>query len=99
VLDLVDDICGDTWCEGEHDFRFRGVRCTERTASCNLFFLMFPHGTTPSFASWRSCKTDGYAGFASLVEFDATGMPSSLQWNYYEALTTCIANLEQRAIQ
>jgi hypothetical protein len=93
VLDAIDDICGDTWCEGDHDFRFRRLRCEPRTSTCSLFFLMFPHGTAPTFASWRTCKTGDYAGLASLVETDARGVVA-LTPAYYETLTTCIAGLE-----
>jgi hypothetical protein len=28
VLKLVDDICGDTWCEGDHNFLFDQIECT-----------------------------------------------------------------------
>jgi hypothetical protein len=93
VLDAIDDICGDTWCEGDHDFRFRRLRCEARTSTCSLLFLMFPHGTAPTFASWRICKTGDYAGLASLVETDARGAVT-LTPAYYETLTTCIARLE-----
>lgn len=94
VLDAIDDICGDTWCEGDHDFRFRKIVCNQRTSTCSLFFLMFPFETTPTFASWRTCKTGDYLGFTSLVETDASGVVA-LTPRYYDALTTCIARLEE----
>ncbi|MET0591937.1 MAG: hypothetical protein ABW133_04510 [Polyangiaceae bacterium] len=96
VLKLLDDICGDTWCEGDHDFRFLKIGCHESSATCTLFFLMFPYDTSPSVASLRSCKTGNFAGFASLVETDSQGVPS-LTAGYYDAISSCIARLEERS--
>lgn len=36
VLRLVDDICADTWCSGDDDYRFQRLRCTGR--ACALRF-------------------------------------------------------------
>lgn len=96
VLKLLDDICGDTWCEGDHDFRFLKIGCDTSSATCNLFFLMYPYDATPTVASLRSCKTGNFAGYASLVELNPQGVPS-LVWSYYEAVSDCIARLEERS--
>jgi hypothetical protein len=36
VLRLIDDICADTWCEGDHALRFTRFSCSPRRASCTL---------------------------------------------------------------
>jgi hypothetical protein len=97
VLRLVDDVCGDTWCDGDYDFGFRRVACSRRTKTCTLTMQIFPRdgaaGTPRDY--WRSCKTPGFTGFASLVTTAPNGY-QSLDESYYSALTECIARIEQR---
>ena len=72
VLSLVDSICGDTWCEGDHNFHFDRIECARacgKTAgTCRLTFRLFPYDsdvkTGPTYT--RSCKTLGFTGFAYL---------------------------------
>ena len=101
VLKLVDDICGDTWCEGDRNFHFDQIRCTRprgnTKGSCRLAFRMFPYdsdlSTGPTYA--RSCTTPGFNGFASLVDTAPNGY-QSLNWDYYDALTSCISEIESK---
>jgi hypothetical protein len=100
VLELVDNICGDTWCEGDHNFHFDQIQCKQacggaRVGTCQLTFRIFPYDsdleTGPSYL--RTCKTTGFTGFSSLVDTAANGY-QSLQWDYYDALSACIAGVE-----
>jgi len=34
VLSAIDNICGDTWCEGDFDFSFNKLECLKSTESC-----------------------------------------------------------------
>lgn len=98
VLQLVDNICGDTWCEGDHNFSFDQIECQQgrsvHPGSCRLTFRLFSHDTTleagPTFT--RVCRTSNFSGFASLVQ--TTGEYQSLQPAYYQALSDCIARVE-----
>ena len=105
VLELVDDICGDTWCEGDHNFHFDAIQCkaacgASHAGSCQLTFRIFPHDSDlqagPSYV--RTCKTRGFTGFSSLVDTAASGY-QSLQWEYYDALSACISELESKLPQ
>ena len=99
VLELVDDICGDSWCEGDHDFHFDRVECTrpcgKLAGTCSLTFRVFPYDsdlkTGPTYT--RTCKTRGFQNFQSLVD-TATNGYQSLNWEYYDALSTCINQVE-----
>ncbi|HYP74903.1 MAG TPA: hypothetical protein VER12_03040 [Polyangiaceae bacterium] len=101
ALGLIDDICGDTWCEGDHNFRFDHLECTRpcgRTpGTCRLAFRIFPHdsqpSTGPSYA--RTCKTTGFTGFSSLVDTAQNGY-QSLNWQFYDSLSACISRLEEQ---
>ncbi|MEO6603321.1 MAG: hypothetical protein ABIQ16_25780 [Polyangiaceae bacterium] len=101
VLRLVDDICGDTWCEGDHNFHFDRIECSRPCGkvpgTCRLELRIFPYDadlkTGPTYA--RSCKTSGFRGFASLVDTAPNGY-QSLNWEYYDALSACINDLESQ---
>jgi hypothetical protein len=98
VLQLIDNICGDTWCEGDHNFSFDKIECrrgcSTRPGSCKLTFRLHSYDTTieagPTFT--RACRTPGFTGFDSLVH--TIGEYQSLQPSYYDALTECIARVE-----
>jgi hypothetical protein len=92
VLKLVDDICGDTWCEGDNDFRFRRLLCDSSAATCSLMFQIGLRESAASAWRWQTCRTGGFIDFDSLVETTSGGY----QWlthGYYEALSACIGEL------
>lgn len=90
TLKLIDDICGDTWCEGDNNFAFEKLTC--RGKSCTLRLLIIPREDDPPTYS-RSCTTRGFSGFSSLVQTAPNGY-QSLQPAFYDALSACINRLE-----
>ena len=96
ALKLIDDICGDTWCSGDYDFRFHRLTCSAPSATCTLGLQILPRegvpATQPSYL--RTCRTQGFTGFDSLVVTASNGY-QSLDPDYYLALTDCIATLEE----
>lgn len=103
VLKLIDDICGDTWCEGDHNFSFDRLECQKacgkQPSSCKLTFRVFSYDTDietgPTFV--RTCRTGNFSGFASLVKTQSGYQ--SLQPAYYDALTSCISEVESNLPQ
>ena len=103
VLKAIDDICGDTWCEGDHNFSFDRLECVKgcagRAGACQLTFRVFSYDTDletgPTYT--RSCRTAGFTGFDSLVE--TFGDYHSLQPAYYDALTECVGRVESQLPQ
>jgi len=100
ALKSIDDICGDTWCEGDNNFAFRELHCTapsgQRGGTCRLELRIIPlegaRGYPHTFA--RHCTTGNFSGFESLVTTAPNGY-QSLNPAYYAALTECIGRLEQ----
>lgn len=97
VLRLVDDICGDTWCDGDYNFGFRRITCNRAAATCTLTLQVFPREGVVSVRSsyWRSCKTPDFSGFGSLVATAPNGY-QSLDQSYYDALTECMSRIEAK---
>jgi hypothetical protein len=69
--------------------------CRKTPGTCRLGFRILPYdsdpSTGPSYA--RSCETPNFVSFASLVETAQNGY-QSLNWDFYDALSACIAKLE-----
>ncbi len=95
ALKLIDDICGDTWCEGDDDFRFDALSCCAASQSCTLSLELLPREgvSSPKRDYHRSCRTRHFTGFAALVDTAPNGY-QSLNQDYYFALTDCISTLE-----
>ncbi|HTQ05430.1 MAG TPA: hypothetical protein VMI54_16315 [Polyangiaceae bacterium] len=95
ALALIDGICGDTWCDGDYDFRFDALRCGTASRSCALTLEILPReGVASAKGDYhRTCLTGDFDGFASLVDTAPSGY-QSLDQDYYFALTDCISTLE-----
>jgi hypothetical protein len=99
ALQVIDNICGDTWCEGDNNFAFQKLTCTAPTSAapgtCKLQLRVIPSEGAPGYPRTftRSCTTPGFTGYASLVETSSSGY-TSINWDYYLALSDCISSLE-----
>jgi hypothetical protein len=98
TLKLIDDICGDTWCEGDNNFAFVSLTCRAPTGkppkdgSCTLALDIIPRVDEPPRYR-RSCTTRGFSGYASLVTASSSGY-QQLAPAFYDALSECINQLE-----
>lgn len=88
VLRAVDNICGDTWCEGDYNFRFNKLFCSSVSKSCRVVFQYFPHGE-PEKAVGKACDIKRVAHYVHLVD----PRTRSLKDGPYGQLTTCIGKI------
>ena len=84
VLGLIDDICGDTWCEGEHAFRFRSFSCHPRRG-CVLRVRLASWSPEPLRWHDRSARVLGFPRFSDMVVTAPDGQ-RSLRPAFYEAV-------------
>ena len=94
VLDLIDDICGDTWCEGDFAFAFRRFSCSPERQSCTLRLRIASRATEPLEWRWRSREITGFPRFRQMVQTSETGY-QSLDWDFYLAVSEAIRSIEQ----
>ena len=94
VLDLIDDICGDTWCEGDFAFDFRRFACSPEKRSCVLRLRIAYSGDDPLEWKWRSRQITGFPRFRHMVETSDTGY-RSLDWDFYTAVSDAISSIEE----
>jgi hypothetical protein len=108
IKKAIDDICGDSWCEGAFDFRFQEVVLKPEKNETQIFFRMSQQ--YPVRLDWKdgqgfkaqvnqrfydvSCLLPGYANYDSIMQSE-----HALRWEVYTTLTQCINALEDRLIK
>ena len=95
VLDLIDDICGDTWCEGDYAFDFRSFSCEPAERTCTLRLRIARYDDGPLQWRWRTGTVHGFVRFSQMVETSSSGY-QSLDWDFYEAVSALISRVEAR---
>ena len=94
VLDLIDDICGDTWCEGDFAFDFRRFECSPEKRSCVLRLRIASWANDPLEWQWRSRQITGFPRFWQMVDTSDSGY-LSLDWDFYTAVSDAISSIEE----
>ncbi|MGZ3807498.1 MAG: hypothetical protein ACXVCE_05390 [Bacteriovorax sp.] len=93
VLRSIDDVCGDTWCEGDYNFKFNDFTCMQSTHVCelNFQFIKRDDNDLKTYSPVQVCRFEKITHFGQLME-----NKYSLTDSFYEALTDCIGQKEKR---
>lgn len=91
VLRLVDDLCGDTWCEGEHALRFRRFACHPRRG-CVLRVQLASWSQEPLRWHTRSARVLGFPRYRHMVA-TAAGGERSLRPAFTEAVGRAVRTM------
>lgn len=94
VLDLIDDLCGDTWCEGDHAFDFRRFSCDPDARACTLRLRIASYDEEPLQWRWRSGTLTGFARFRQMVVTSDTGY-RSLDEDFRAAVDALVHEVEE----
>ena len=94
VLDLIDDVCGDTWCEGDLRFDFRTFTCDRSHATCTLTVRLAPYTDGPTHWYRRSGPVSGFTRFPQMVATSPTGQ-RSLTPAFYDAVNVLVNAFEE----
>jgi hypothetical protein len=93
---LIDNIGGDTWNEGDYDWRFTGVRCDFGTQSCSMDITVSDHDTgtgEPRRRFQRSGNVYGVTGYDEMVE--GPEQNRRLQPDFYTKVADLVEYLEK----
>ena len=92
VLDLVDDACGDSWCEGDYAFSFRRLSCSSADGVCRLRLRIALLTDAPLRWRWRTGELR-YRTYEQLV-VPAPDGSLSLASDVYLELTGAVQQVE-----
>ncbi len=93
VLDLIDDVCGDTWCEGDVAFDFRAFACDTAARTCALTARLAPYDDGPRHWYRRTGTVHGFVRFGQMVERRGDGS-FALRWDFYLAVSDAVDRME-----
>ena len=80
VLMDLNELCPDSWCEGEFDYKFTGLTCEKQT-KCRLFFTAKKHeGGKPIDAHVDISGFDKVMDTEGTGMFDGTMMEALAKW-------------------
>ncbi len=108
VLRAIDDICGDTWCEGSFNYRFQRVEVDQAKKRAEVLFEM---STDVSYSFQIASEKPVRAqvlnqSFAVSCQIEGISEPSdmlsgthSLRWDVYISLNDCISSLEGKFLR
>jgi hypothetical protein len=95
ALRAIDNVCGDTWCEGDYSYDFRYLRCCG--SNCQVFFYM-GNPEDPARRRYVSCKVTRIRDARDLVTLqrDVNGKwYGELKQKPYDAISRCIEGHER----
>ncbi|MBC7540877.1 MAG: hypothetical protein H7281_18800 [Bacteriovorax sp.] len=89
VIRSIDDVCGDTWCEGDYNFKFIYFSCDKLAKSCDLsfHFIKSEEQSVETYSPVQVCHFQNITNFKQIKDSNY-----SLNDNFYEELTNCIDN-------
>lgn len=91
VLRSIDDVCGDTWCEGDYNFKFINFSCDKIAKSCDLsfHFIKSDEQSVETYSPVQVCHFQNITNFKQIKDNNF-----SLNESFYEELTDCITTHE-----
>ena len=93
ILRSIDNVCGDTWCEGDYNFKFKNFSCNKLTKSCYVSFH-FIKSDEQSLETYSPIQICHFNNITSIKQVQESKM--ELNEHFYEELTSCIENLESK---
>ena len=94
VLEAVDNICGDTWCEGDFNFEFTHFDLDKGKGVAKLMFnLLFEEDIVKKYPT--KCILNGFNNFSDIITNYNGYYGVQLTDNYYEKLSECISDREE----
>ncbi|MBT6325171.1 MAG: hypothetical protein HOJ35_04325 [Bdellovibrionales bacterium] len=96
VLETVDNICGDSWCEGDFDFEFLEFKLSESEKQAKLQFVLILETNGQYLIHTAKCNLKGYTKISEIIEKETRYNRYNLTDRYYEELSLCIADEEEK---
>ena len=91
IVRAIDNICGDTWCEGDYDFKFNAFNCNSKSAVCELSFQLVDRSAEQALYSKKQvCSFGGMKSYQQIMDNDR-----SLNQDFYNQLNNCIGQKEE----
>jgi hypothetical protein len=93
IIQVMNNVCGDTWCEGDYEFDFKTINCSAATQTCEIQLAVIDPTAAPVNGSLvpvaeEICNLENVKRYYDIV---ARG---ELRSHVYEQLNGCISDIE-----
>lgn len=98
VITEIDNICGDTWCEGDFNFEFESIECS-LISGCKLSMTLwdgYEERDDVKKTYSGSCVVAGFSNYNQMIEISENGW-QQLSYDFYEAVSDCVSDVEEEA--
>jgi len=89
VLTALDNICGDTWCEGDFSWHFKRMTCNFGLKRCTVtMFIEDGYGEGKTW--WRSARISRVSSYRSLMS------GGELTDSFYDKVNVAVSRIEEK---
>ncbi len=91
IVRAIDDVCADTWCEGDYNFKFHDFSCDKKTQICQLSFQFIKSDGVQEdvFSPIQVCRFENIRHVKQLMK-----ERYSLTDSFYDSVSSCIDDKE-----
>lgn len=92
ILNAIDFICGDIWCEGYYEYKFLNISCDKGSNQCDLSF-QFKESIDDHkivYSPVQVCKLDGISSLDQVMAND-----QYLEFQFIDKLSNCFDDLAE----
>lgn len=92
VINAIDFICGDIWCEGYYNYKFLNLSCDKNSHQCNLSFQFIESidDRQQIYSPVQVCRLDGIHSLDQIMENE-----QSLKFEFIDKLSNCFDGLAE----
>ncbi len=92
VLNAIDNICGDIWCEGYYEYKFLDLACDKNSHQCDLSFKFIESidDRQKIYSPVQVCHLEGIEGLDQVMANE-----QDLQFGFIDKLSNCFDNLAE----
>lgn len=91
IVGAIDNICADTWCEGDYNFEFIDFNCNKLDNTCKLsfHFIKTEDNDDQTYSPLQICHFENIKSIKQIKRERDT-----LTDKFYEEVSDCITDLE-----
>ncbi|MBC7465087.1 MAG: hypothetical protein H7256_03775 [Bdellovibrio sp.] len=67
VIAELNNYCADSWCESAIEFNFKEIKCSDSTATCDLYFTTQNNSTQDQPVFVQMCEVKPFTRFEQMV--------------------------------
>ena len=98
LVQEIDNICGDTWCEGDYNFSFNSLTCDFSLGECEMKFEVIDTLYDSDWNDVGEVRTPA----TCVIAAESRDVLVNTHWNtysdyFYETMSECVSDAESDA--